>query len=165
MSELSLLERKLADIDEFVGEAERMDIRQRELQRKQPMFYDGMLHNAGLLQAVHCAYTQLETVLKDIVVLADGDLPASGNWHRDLLLLAATPVAGGRPALISEATHDALTALLGLRHVARGAYACKLSGEDVRRHGELAFRELPRAVAEVRAACRAFFGDDGETRI
>jgi hypothetical protein len=160
MSDVIILERKLTDVEQALREAHEMDRRQQQLRSLHPSLYDEQLHNAGLSQAVQSVYTRLEDLLKDILTLSDGSVPASSSWHRDLLLQASTAVPGVRPEIISSETHRSLSDLLGFRHVVRSAYVSELRTIDVRRNADVMFDSLPRALQEVRAMCRAFFGED-----
>ena len=160
MSDVIVLKRKLADIEEALREAQEMDQRQQQMMSLHPSLYDEHLHNAGLSQATQSVYTRLEDVLKDILTLSDGSVPASPSWHRDLLLQASTSVPGVRQEIISTETHRSLSDLLGFRHVVRSAYVSELRTTEVRRNADLMFDATPRALQEVRAMCSAFFGGD-----
>jgi hypothetical protein len=157
VTELTLVASKLDRLAQALREAFEMDRRQLDLRAAQPSIYDRGLHVAAMAQTAQSIYTRLEELLKDILTLTDGGVPTTPSWHRDLLLLAATPVAGVRPALIDSAAQAVLAELLGFRHVVRGAYATELR-EPVRRNVELMFRELPAILSSVRSTCERYFG-------
>lgn len=52
-------------------------------------------------------------------------------WHQALLRLAATDIPQLRPALISDATRNALDRYRGFRHVVRSIYSFELDKEQI----------------------------------
>jgi hypothetical protein len=158
MSQHTLLSRKLTDIDAAVATMSRMDISQFDVKARAPDLYDETVHLAALTLALQTTYTRLESVLKDILSMTGENVPAGTSWHRDLLLLAATPAPGLRAAIISETTQLDLKSLLAFRHAARNAYADELRSTDVRRNVESAVVTIPRATSEVRGFVGSFFG-------
>ncbi len=78
---------------------------------------------------LHNAYGAIESGLEKLIIKLDGDRPAGSDYHAQLIRRAALPIAGLRPAIISETTAASLQALRGFRHVFRHVYG----GFDYRR--------------------------------
>ncbi|HEV7266239.1 MAG TPA: hypothetical protein VGN83_15150 [Falsiroseomonas sp.] len=53
---------------------------------------------------LHDAFSAAEKALRRIVAAVDDSLPASGNFHRDLIERAARPDADRRPAIVTAET-------------------------------------------------------------
>jgi len=85
----------------------------------------------GVALNLHSFYTGLERIFELVVSEIDQDRPAGFNWHQELLRLAATEVPKLRPALISDATRDALDRYRGFRHVVRNIYSFELDKEQI----------------------------------
>jgi len=49
-------------------------------------------------------------------------MPAGEHWHQLLLEQMASEIGGVRPAVISDATRQALDEYRGFRHVVRNVY-------------------------------------------
>jgi len=158
MTQHTLISRKLSDIDAAVDAMSRMDSKQFDVKARAPDLYDETVHLAALTLALQTVYTRLESVLKDILSMTGENEPVGTSWHRDLLLLAATPVPGLRQAVISETSLLDLKSLLAFRHAARNAYAEELRSADVRRNVECALECIPRVSGEVRVFAESFFG-------
>ncbi len=71
---------------------------------------------------VHDACSAAEKALERLVELVDGELPKGSSFHRDLIRRAAGPVQGGRDAMITPETANALARLVAFRHVFRHIY-------------------------------------------
>ncbi len=76
---------------------------------------------------LHGFYTGLERIFERIANLIDGTVPEGEDWHRKLLLQMSTELPGIRPAVISDASRDALEEYRGFRHVARNIYTFNLN--------------------------------------
>lgn len=76
---------------------------------------------------LHGFYTGLERIFERVASLIDGTVPEGENWHRKLLMQMARELPGIRPAVISDASRDALEEYRGFRHVARNVYTFNLS--------------------------------------
>ena len=75
---------------------------------------------------LHGFYTGLERIYERVANLIDGGVPGGEDWHRKLLLQMAREVPGVRPAVISDASREALDEYRGFRHVARNIYTFNL---------------------------------------
>jgi hypothetical protein len=103
--------------------------------------------NRTLGSLLHDFYTGVEKIFQRIVLRLDGDLPAGPSWHVQLLRRVATPVEHVRPAVLDEATAQALGEYLRFRHVFRAVY-----GFELRRSR---LRELTTDLPDVFAALQA----------
>jgi len=105
----------------------------------------------GVALNLHSFYTGLERILELVIAEVDQAMPTGPAWHQELLRQAATPIPLLRPALITDATRDALDRYRGFRHVVRNIYAFEIDREqiaplvrDLRRVFESARAELLR---------------------
>lgn len=78
---------------------------------------------------LHDFYTGLEKIFQRIALKVDGDLPAGGDWHLQLLQRMAIPVEGIRPPVISEQQAERLEEYLRFRHLFRNIYGFELKWE------------------------------------
>lgn len=85
----------------------------------------------GVALNLQSFYTGLERVVELIISEIDEALPSGSNWHQALLRLAATDIPQLRPALISDATRNALDRYRGFRHVVRSIYSFELDKEQI----------------------------------
>lgn len=85
----------------------------------------------GAALNLHSFCTGLERILELVIAEVDQAVPASANWHQELLRQAATPVPDLRPALISDSTRDALDRYRGFRHVVRKIYSFDLDRDQI----------------------------------
>jgi hypothetical protein len=76
-------------------------------------------------------YTGLERIFELVVAEVDQAMPSGANWHQELLRQAATPIPDLRPALIGDATRDALDRYRGFRHVVRNIYSFNLDRDQI----------------------------------
>ena len=101
---------------------------------------------------LHDFYTGVEKILQRIALRLDGDLPAGPNWHVQLLRRMATPVEQVRPAVLDEATTQALEEYLRFRHIFRAVYGFELRRARLR---ELA-TDLPSVFVTLQAQLTYF---------
>ena len=71
---------------------------------------------------LHDCYTAMEAALERIIEAIDGQRPTGSDYHVQLVHRPANPIAGLRPAIISDATAAALQVLRGFRRAARHVY-------------------------------------------
>lgn len=83
-------------------------------------YWDGVALN------LHGFYTGVEHIFEDIARTLEKSVPASVEWHMDLLTQMADEIEGVRPAVISRETRACLDEYRGLRHVVRNVYAFNL---------------------------------------
>jgi hypothetical protein len=83
-------------------------------------YWDGVALN------LHGFYTGVEHIFEDIARTLEQSVPSGSGWHVDLLTQMSGEIEGIRPAVISQATRNALDEFRGLRHVVRNVYAFNL---------------------------------------
>lgn len=83
-------------------------------------YWDGVALN------LHGFYTGVEHIFEDIARTLEKSVPASAEWHMDLLTQMAGEIEGVRPAVISRESRACLDEYRGLRHVVRNVYAFNL---------------------------------------
>ncbi len=83
-------------------------------------YWDGVALN------LHGFYTGIEHIFEDIARTLEKSIPASAEWHMDLLTQMAGEIEGVRPAVISRESRACLDEYRGLRHVVRNVYAFNL---------------------------------------
>jgi hypothetical protein len=71
---------------------------------------------------LHDCYTAMETAIERLIDAIDGDRPKGSDYHIQLVVRAATPMPGIRPAIITAEAAKDLQILRGFRHVARHVY-------------------------------------------
>jgi len=91
---------------------------------------DAGLDTPGQLDSVayqiHNLYCSIEDLLKLVANAFENNVGTGENWHKVLLLRLSQPIEGVRPALLSEASWDAMDQLRGFRYLVRHAY-----GKDI----------------------------------
>ena len=128
-----------------------------DLERDHPAHYFKDVHVESLATNLQGIYTQSEAILKSSLQEIDAYVPTADSWHRDLLLQASI-ASDERPAIITGATRDDLSELLGFRHAVRNNYASKLRHADVFRNVAIAQTTVPAFVAEVEVFLEDFDG-------
>jgi hypothetical protein len=136
-----LVDLKLRDLEQALQHMNDVQAHQETLKTNHPALYNETVHAQALATNLQAIYTKVEGLLGDMIKEIDGDLPRTESWHKDLLLLCAAPNAP-RPAILSRATYDDLTELLGFRHVVRSRYASELRPADVFKNVGTARRAL-----------------------
>lgn len=148
----TLLLSKVADLERAKAALQDAEAKQQRLKSSFPQAYDEEFHAAGIAQHIQGIYTQLESLLKQVIEQTDGKLPKSETWHQDLIRLASIATEDRSP-LIDAAGARSLKAVLGFRYVARSNYVGELEPARV-------FDHLPNteaAVAAVVAGVRQLF--------
>lgn len=139
----TLLLSKAADLERAIAALQDAEAKQQRLRSSHPDAYDEAFHAAGIAQHIQGIYTQLESLLKQVIEQTDGKLPKSETWHQDLIRLASMATED-RGALIDPAGAKSLKAVLGFRHVARSNYVGELDPARV-------FEHIPNTAAGVAA--------------
>ncbi len=80
----------------------------------------GVIETSAACAMLHSFYTEIEKILKIIARDWDQVVPASENWHRDLLI-QMSEATRTRPAVISPDLLITLKEFLAFRHLFRGA--------------------------------------------
>jgi hypothetical protein len=114
---------------------------------------DGYRAVMALQHALQSAHTSMESALLRILDLLGESRPTGENWHADLIRRASLPIAGQRPAIISEELATQAHETRRFRHRAIHNY----DGFDIRRIGDTlsAARFLAEALPQQVKAFRA----------
>jgi hypothetical protein len=99
--------------------------------RRRPDEQDLYLDSAAL--CLHDFYTGMERIFQQIAAGLDEAVPSGRDWHEALLQQMAAERLPDRPAVIAEATREALEEYLRFRHVVRNIYAFEFDPERVGR--------------------------------
>ncbi len=103
---------------------------------------------------LHGFYAGLERMFELIATTVDGQMPTGEYWHQLLLEQMASEISGVRPAVISDATRQALDEYRGFRHVVRNVYTFRFDPAKMQRLVENA----PGVFAQAQAELLAFAG-------
>ena len=99
--------------------------------RRRPDEQDLYLDSAAL--CLHDFYTGVERIFQQIAAGLDETVPSGRDWHEALQQQMAVERLPDRPAVIAEATREALEEYLRFRHVVRNIYAFEFDPERVGR--------------------------------
>jgi len=94
---------------------------------------------------LHDFYCGVERILERIALSVDKHLPKGENWHIELLLQMAKPLAEIRDMIITKALLQNLKEYLRFRHLFRHIYGFELKWDQFKEHCiklEDTFREL-----------------------
>ena len=133
---------------------------QRAWERAQRSGDDLYMDSAAL--NLHAFYDGLEGLFEAISSTIDGSRPSSPDWHRALLDQMSAEVPGLRPAVLSEATREALDEYRGFRHVVRHRYPFQFETDRIRPLAEGVEHVLRQARTEL-LAFAAFLQQRGAT--
>jgi hypothetical protein len=103
---------------------------------------------------LHGFYAGLERVFELIATTVDGQVPTGEHWHQLLLEQMASEIGSVRPAIISDATRQALDEYRGFRHVVRNVYTFRFDPAKMQRLVENA----PGVFAQAQVELLAFAG-------
>jgi hypothetical protein len=81
-----------------------------------------LIEITAIASVLHSFYNGLENIFRSIAKEIDDDVPASAQWHRDLLN-RMTEVTANRNAVLTAETSDRLSEYLGFRHFFRHSYS------------------------------------------
>jgi hypothetical protein len=115
----------LAEIERIVQRAERAVLAARQIDQNQDLFLDSAALN------MHDCYSGLERILEQIASSVDQSVPATHDWHRELLRQMTVELKGLRPRVLSIDTVSALDEYRRFRHVVRNVYAFDLDPERI----------------------------------
>jgi len=117
---------RLSLADEAVAAMTTDDAHFKRLEREQPSLYHDTMHATSMATHIQGIYSNLESILEKLIEQVDGEPVVGADWHRQLLVRAATPIDEERAAIIGARTREVLAELLGFRHVARVNYGLRL---------------------------------------
>lgn len=115
----------LAEIERIVQRAERAVSATHQSGPNQDLFIDSAALN------LHDCYSGLERLFEQIASTVDQNVPATRDWHRDLLRQMTVEVTGARPRVILPDTAIALDEYRRFRHVVRNVYAFELDPKRI----------------------------------
>ena len=110
----------LAEIERIVQRAERAVRAAGQAGTNQDLFLDAAALN------LHDCYSGLERIFEQIASIVDQSVPATHDWHREILRQMTVEVTGVRPRVLSPDTATALDEYRRFRHVVRNVYAFEL---------------------------------------
>jgi hypothetical protein len=125
---------ELSNVEKTLDRARRALAGYKTASENQDLFLDSMA--LGL----HDFYTGLELVFSKIATVVDGKMPASKEWHRDLLVQMSSDIPTTRPPVISEEMVQNLDEYRRFRHVVRSVYSFNF---DIQRIEPLIERSSP----------------------
>jgi hypothetical protein len=82
---------------------------------------------------LHDVYSGFERVFKQVAAIVDGNVPASPEWHRELLEQMGLDLPKVRPPVLSSTSIQSLDEYLRFRHVVRNVYTLSLDPERIER--------------------------------
>jgi hypothetical protein len=136
---------ELIELERLVSRAERA----MEGARRLPQDMDFYVDSAAL--NLHDVYAGLERLFRQIASTVDGDVPASPDWHRDLLQQMGLDLPKLRPPVLSVDAIHALDEYLRFRHVVRNVYSFQLDSGRIGRLVSLLRPAFERAKDELLA--------------
>lgn len=101
---------------------------------------------------LHSFYSGLERLFELVATGIDQFLPQGANWHNTLLKQMSEEVPTIRPAVISDATCNALQAYRGFRHVVRHVYSFRFDSTKLHTLVE----EMPGVFDQMQLELQAF---------
>jgi len=140
------IRQELTELERVVARAERAVASARRRPEDQDLYLDSAALN------LHDFYTGLERVFQHIAATVDRSVPASRDWHRELLGQMGLTLQQVRPAVLSAGTMKALDEYLRFRHVVRNIYAFEFDPERIER----LVQPLCRAFEQVRSELLTF---------
>lgn len=141
----SLVLSKIEELEQALAHMLNAEQKQQQLKLQFPGVYDASFHAAGIATHIQGIYSQIESLLKQVIEATDGRLPKSETWHQDLIRLAGMTIANERGPLLDAEGVKSMKAVLGFRHRVRSNYAGELDPVRV-------FEHIPNAVSAVQAA-------------
>ena len=101
---------------------------------------------------LHSFYSGLERLFELIAIHIDQSLPQGANWHSALLEQMSEEALAVRPAVVSDATCNALQPYRGFRHVVRHVYAFRFDSTKL----QVLVEQMPEVFAQIRLELQAF---------
>ena len=121
------IRKELDDIERLVSRANRA----MNSAQKNPQDADLYIDSASL--NLHDAYSGFERVFKQIAAIVDGNVPASPEWHRELLEQMGLDMPKVRPPVLTSDSIERLDEYLRFRHIVRNVYTLSFDPERVGR--------------------------------
>jgi hypothetical protein len=140
------IRKELEDIERPVSRANRA-IRTAQ---KNPQDTDLYIDSASL--NLHDVYSGFERIFRQIAATVDGNMPATTEWHSDLLEQMGLDLPKVRPPVLTSSSIQRLDEYLRFRHVVRNVYTFSFDPERV---GRLV-NELDNVFDQIRQELLAF---------
>lgn len=140
------IRKELDDLGRLVARAKRAV----STAKKNPQDADLFLDSASL--NLHDVYSGFERVFKLIAATVDGTVPASAEWHRELLEQMGLDLPKVRPPVLTQEAIQSLDEYLRFRHVVRNVYTFSFDPERI---GRLV-KELETVFEQVKQELSAF---------
>jgi len=142
------IRKELDDLERLVSRATRA----MNTAQKNPQDTDLYIDSASL--NLHDVYSGFERVFKQIAATVDGNVPASVEWHKELLEQMGLDLPKVRPPVLTSASIHHLDEYLRFRHIVRNVYTFSFDPERI---GRLV-KELTPIYTQVRDELSAFAG-------
>ena len=121
------IRKELEDIERPVSRANRAI----NAAQKNPQDTDLYIDSASL--NLHDVYSGFERIFKQIAATVDGNMPASTEWHRELLEQMGLDLPKVRPPVLTSSSIQRLDEYLRFRHVVRNVYTFSIDPERIGR--------------------------------
>jgi uncharacterized protein YutE (UPF0331/DUF86 family) len=92
---------------------------------------DDPVHRESLGYQLHNLYSAFEDLFKIVADFFENRITERAGYHRELLWRMKIPIAGVRPALLSEESYKLLDSLRAFRHFFRHAYGTELDPKKI----------------------------------
>ncbi len=99
--------------------------------QKNPQDTDLYIDSASL--NLHDVYSGFERIFKQIAATVDGNVPASAEWHKELLEQMGLDLPKVRPPVLTADTIQRLDEYLRFRHIVRNVYTFSFDAERIGR--------------------------------
>lgn len=140
------IRKELDDLERLVSRANRA----MNTAQKNPQDTDLYVDSASL--NLHDVYSGFERIFKQIAATVDGNMPASAEWHRELLEQMGLDLPKVRPPVLTAGSIQRLDQYLRFRHVVRNVYTFSFDPERI---GRLV-RELEMVFDQIRQELLVF---------
>jgi hypothetical protein len=121
------IRKELDDLERLVSRANRA----MNTAKKNPQDTDLYVDSASL--NLHDVYSGFERVFKQVAATVDGNVPASAEWHRELLEQMGLDLPKVRPPVLTSNSIQRLDEYLRFRHVVRNVYTFSFDPERIGR--------------------------------
>jgi hypothetical protein len=121
------IRKELEDIERLVSRANRAIRTAQKNSQDTDLYIDSASLN------LHDVYSGFERIFRQIAATVDGNMPASTEWHRDLLEQMGLDLPKVRPPVLTSSSIQRLDEYLRFRHVVRNVYTFSFDPERVGR--------------------------------
>ena len=121
----------IAQIEFEIGQIDHLLESYAELLRQAQQKTPDLVEITAIASVLHSFYNGLENIFLAIVKRIDRDVPASAQWHRDLLTRMTKATSNRESVLTVEMAHQ-LADYLGFRHFYRHSYSFVLDWDELK---------------------------------